>query len=300
MARAAGDYVAPLDADDLWHPQKIAKQVEAALAAPEPPGFVYCWSRDIDEQGLVWRDGERYAIEGAAFQQLVYVNFVGNGSALLLSRAAALAVGGYDARLRSARLEGCEDILLQLQVARRHPVALVPEYLVGYRRRDGAMSGDPRHMYESWKAAARIVRSAGPMPGDVMRQNRARRCLDLAEALAWRGDVAGCIKRLVAACWLDPVRSTLFLAGRLGRRLAGHSTGRRHPAGIRFDNVAAGTAVRELAAGDGWLAGVRAIDRSRLRRLARRDRRLHVETARREAGADPRPVPRLAGQGNAA
>src|SRR5690349_14922749 len=47
IAEARGEWIALIDADDLWHPTKIEKQVAIALAAHEPPGFVYCWYRKI-------------------------------------------------------------------------------------------------------------------------------------------------------------------------------------------------------------------------------------------------------------
>src|SRR5690242_18385247 len=48
IAEAKGDWIAPIDADDLWHPTRVAKMVAAALATPKPVGFVYCWQRPID------------------------------------------------------------------------------------------------------------------------------------------------------------------------------------------------------------------------------------------------------------
>ena len=47
IAEARGELIAPLDADDLWHREKIARQV-AAMRSPEV-GLVYCWAVEIDE-----------------------------------------------------------------------------------------------------------------------------------------------------------------------------------------------------------------------------------------------------------
>src|ERR1043165_6513590 len=43
LAAASGEFVAPLDADDLWDPSKIARQVRRIEAAGEGGGLVYCW-----------------------------------------------------------------------------------------------------------------------------------------------------------------------------------------------------------------------------------------------------------------
>src|SRR5689334_7043342 len=47
IAEARGEWIALIDADDVWHPSKVEKQVTVALAADERPGFVYCWYRKI-------------------------------------------------------------------------------------------------------------------------------------------------------------------------------------------------------------------------------------------------------------
>ena len=52
---AKAEYIAPLDADDLWHPQKIERQLETFAASPPGVGLVYCWYASIgcDEPGTV-------------------------------------------------------------------------------------------------------------------------------------------------------------------------------------------------------------------------------------------------------
>lgn len=155
QARAA--YVAPVDADDLWHPTKIAKQVAVMLRADPATAFVYCASRIIDEEDRIVGQPPSYRFSGWVLHRHVVVNFVGNGSALLMRRAAVLECGGYDASLRDRGLQGAEDSLLQLQLASRYRVEVVPEYLVGYRRTKGAMSENVERMALSYITARRQV-----------------------------------------------------------------------------------------------------------------------------------------------
>ena len=54
-----------------------------------------------------------------------------------------------DASLRQARAEGCEDYDLYLKLAERWSFALVPDYLVGYRRSSASMSTDVWKMRRS-------------------------------------------------------------------------------------------------------------------------------------------------------
>lgn len=50
IALAQGEYIAFLDADDLWHPTKLAKQVRYLDEHPEV-GLVYTWTALIDPEG---------------------------------------------------------------------------------------------------------------------------------------------------------------------------------------------------------------------------------------------------------
>ena len=268
ITEARGAYVAPVDADDLWHPAKISRQVAAALAAPEPPGFVYCWFRDIDEAGAVWRDGPPLAVEGPALQRLAYWNFVGNGSAPLIARDALLAVGGYDERLRGLGAEGCEDLLLQFRLAGRHPVALVREYLVGYRLTAGSMSGDPDRMLRSWRQAMALLGDSAALSSRIRRWNEGSRLLALAETRALRGEAGAALALLGRALRRDPARTGLTLLLRTARHLERRAA-RGRPARPGFEGL---EPARPAPATDRWLRALARFDQRRLDRIRRLER----------------------------
>lgn len=226
IALAGAAYVAPLDADDLWHPDKLAQQLAVAHAAPEPPGLVYCWSRDIDTDGRVWADGPGTQHAGMAYLRMLAHNFVGNGSVPLLRRDAVLAVGGYDESLRVRGLGGVEDIVMQLRLAARHPVAVAPSYLVGYRAHGLAMSADQAAMFNAWRGALAGLDRGYPQFRATARCNLARRQLLLAETMAGLGRWPAAARHALPALARDPVRGALTIAVLIGRRLGSRPGGR--------------------------------------------------------------------------
>ena len=125
---AAGEFIAPVDADDLWHPTKIEKQMRVMLEGTDDLGFVYCFCRLIDAQDKVIGSHYPVVCRGRVLHRHLFTNFVGNGSAPLMRKSVVLDIGGYDPILRHRSAEGCEDLLLQLKIARNHSVDLVPEY----------------------------------------------------------------------------------------------------------------------------------------------------------------------------
>ena len=260
LAQARGEYVAPIDADDLWHPAKISRQVAAARRMPGVTGFVYCWFRDIDHADRVWRDGPALSVLGRALQRLAYFNFVGNGSAPLFARQALLSVGGYDERLRQRGAEGCEDLLVQLAVARRYGVTVVPEYLVGYRLTAGAMSGDAGRMHRSWRHAVELLGEEPLLSRRSIRRSEGARSLLLAETEALRGALVPAVRMLLRAARLDPARTGLHLLCRtarsLGRRFSALGPERR-----RFEDHASAEA---SPVGDRWLRRLSRFDQRRL------------------------------------
>lgn len=150
IEEARAEFVAPVDADDLWHARKIERQMQAILAAGPRVALVYTWFAPIDEEGRIISMHPQPEAEGDIFPLLCRRNLIGNASSALMRRAAVLEVGGYDASLRARDAQGCEDYKLYLQLAERHLFALVREYLTGYRHRTASMSGDLMQMLRSF------------------------------------------------------------------------------------------------------------------------------------------------------
>jgi glycosyltransferase involved in cell wall biosynthesis len=149
IAAARAELVAPVDADDLWHPCKTERQLSAMAQGGEQVGLVYCWSAVVDRTGAIIFDREKPRHQGNVIPALFAGNWVGNGSCALMRKDALLEAGGFDPSLRDRRAQGCEDWKLYLGIARRHRFALVPDHLVGYRRLAGAMSDDVAQMLRS-------------------------------------------------------------------------------------------------------------------------------------------------------
>jgi glycosyltransferase involved in cell wall biosynthesis len=159
---AQGAYVAPLDADDLWKPQKIEKQVaciESGRQSGQSVGMVYCWSQTVDENGRILRPGTRSKIhEGNVLSDLLRENFIGNGSVPLMDRELVLKVEGCSEKLTGY---GCEDWELYLKLAAVTGVCAVPEYLVGYRQVSTSMSRNFDKMIKAHEMMLSVLSQAG-------------------------------------------------------------------------------------------------------------------------------------------
>jgi glycosyltransferase involved in cell wall biosynthesis len=175
LARARGAYVAPLDADDLWHTGKIARQLRCLLQAGDKAGLVYCWSVDIDDASIITErrlDLDRF--EGDVYAALVLTNFVGNASVPLIRKSELEAIGGWDPDLRRRQAQGCEDWQTYLRLAERTDYALEPAFLVGYRQAAQAMSRQVASMQRSYDLVLAEARARHPdLPPELFRWSAA-------------------------------------------------------------------------------------------------------------------------------
>jgi glycosyltransferase involved in cell wall biosynthesis len=124
-----GEYVAFLDADDVWLPSKIEKQV-GRFRGDEDLGLVHVGVREVDENGNTLLE-RLEGLEGAVANQLLMLKregVLGGGSGLMVPRRVFDEVGGFDMRLSTSA-----DWDLFYQISNRHSVGFIPEILVKYR-----------------------------------------------------------------------------------------------------------------------------------------------------------------------
>ena len=188
IAAAHGELIAPLDADDLWEPTKIERQVRRIVEAGDGVGLVYCWWALIDVTGAVLDCSPRWTIEGHAAETLLQVNYTGNASVPLYRRRCLEAVGGYDETLRERDAQGCEDWDVALKTAERSQVAVVPSLLVGYRRRRDSMSARSDRMWRSHAIVLQGARQRRPeLTRASIRRSHDQFSLHLAGVSFWSG-----------------------------------------------------------------------------------------------------------------
>jgi len=145
--QSQADYIALLDADDLWQPNKISSQIELLKHKPQPLlGVVYCGYRLIDEIGQVIstkpKDIIPPTLRGNVYQSLLKGNFIsGSGSSVLIKRTVFNAVGLFDEQLKA-----CEDWDMWLRIAQQFQFDYVDSDLVLIRVHPNNMQKDGMRM----------------------------------------------------------------------------------------------------------------------------------------------------------
>lgn len=125
MMEARGEWIALLDQDDVWAPDKLARQLEAAARDPTI-GLVFCLARFIDGEGRCTGEQRLDVPEGDAYPKLLLQNWYYASTGMF--RRGLLAIGGFP-----AHGAGAGDYQLWLALARHTRVAVVREFLCDYR-----------------------------------------------------------------------------------------------------------------------------------------------------------------------
>lgn len=207
-ARATGDLLAFLDADDAWLPEKLAAQAEMFAASPAL-GLVHCGVEEIDAAGRPLRtrvDGlhGHVAEEMLLFRRAVVL---GGGSGAVVPRALFEQVGGFDETLGTSA-----DWDLHHRIARRAAVGFVPRVLLRYRVHGGNMHADVARTAREMQAAYAKAFAEDERLRPLRRRAYAALHTMLAGSFQAQGHTLPAVRHGLRALALDPSRIGRFLA----------------------------------------------------------------------------------------
>jgi len=134
VVHATGEFIAFLDADDLWTPDKLELQLVALEQYPEA-GLAYSWTYFMNEKENCLFPGSRSCYEGNVYKHLLIHNFIANGSNPLIRREVIESVGGFD-----PELSHFADWDYWLRIAHNWSFVLIPKYQIYYRQSSRTMS----------------------------------------------------------------------------------------------------------------------------------------------------------------
>ena len=161
LYHATGKYVALLDADDLWHKDKIKLHVEH-LEQNSDVDISYSPSLFMSESGEKLTIGQFPKLTNITAKDILCRNPVGNGSAPVIRKSLLRKIEqGFQDETRSSviyfdeRLRQSEDIEFWLRCALTYEAKFegIKQPLTYYRINSAGLSANLENQYNSWKAA---------------------------------------------------------------------------------------------------------------------------------------------------
>lgn len=136
IAQAQGEFIAFLDADDLWTADKLECQFNALQQNPDA-GVAYSWTAfmEANPQGdYIFYPSPSPNYSGNVYPQILVNNFLYSGSNILARREVIKQTGDF------ALIPSGEDWDYWIRLAANYPFVVVPKYQILYRRNTAASS----------------------------------------------------------------------------------------------------------------------------------------------------------------
>lgn len=198
IRQAKGDYLAFIDGDDLWEPEKLAQHVNHLAHSPQV-GVSFSRSAFIDETGKFLGTYQTPKLKSITPSYLLRCNPVGNGSAAVVRREVFLAIAFPDNRDGIAECYfdeqfrhsgGDVDLWLRVLLQTDWQIEGIPEALTLYRiHSDGLSAQLNRQLADGEQLIAKIHTYATQLNENWEAVTKAYHLRYLARsAIRWKSD----------------------------------------------------------------------------------------------------------------
>jgi glycosyltransferase involved in cell wall biosynthesis len=150
LTKANGIYIAFLDSDDLWKPEKLEKQIDFLLKNKLP--FTFSFYECIDEEGKSLNKRVEAPIN-LSYSQLFFCNYVGN--------LTGIYDVNYFGKITISSIRKRQDWMMWLTILKKIKTAhAIPESLAYYRIRENSISASKsdllKHNYAVYRTFHRF------------------------------------------------------------------------------------------------------------------------------------------------
>jgi glycosyltransferase involved in cell wall biosynthesis len=214
---ARGEYLAFLDADDEWYPDKMQAQLEMICNQPQV-GLVYGHCEYIDSQGHLI-DTVRNRRKGDLFIPLLRSNFItGTASSIMVRRACFDQLGGF-----SLELTAVEDWHLAVRIAAHWLVDFVDQVVARIHYHPSSLSKNIERVKANTLKSLSLLETeySDRAPKTVWRQARSYAYLNAGRVYGIEGDLTRARPSFWQAVRVDPLNFTSYpflAASLLGHR----------------------------------------------------------------------------------
>jgi glycosyltransferase involved in cell wall biosynthesis len=170
IRHAQGEFIALLDSDDLWHPEKLARHLAHFASHPEV-GISFSRSAFIDEMSQPLGTYQMPKLTGIDAPHLLCRNPIGNGSAPVIRQATLEGIkftanlyGEMEEFYFDDQFRQSEDIECWLRIAIQTPWQIegIPEPLTLYRVNSASLSANMEKQLASWEKVIAKTRTYAP------------------------------------------------------------------------------------------------------------------------------------------
>ena len=225
IRNARGKYIALLDSDDLWEPEKLERHVAHLNASPKV-GVSYAASLMMEEDGLLLRLVQRPKLRGVTARDVFLRNPVGNGSAPVIRRETLEAIAFYNHERGELdyfdeTFRQSEDIECWCRIALTTDWAFegIHGAFTRYRINENGLSANVIRQFETWSRVRDRVVSLDPAFAARWAKTAeayqlrylARRCVRMGDgAMAW-SLMKDALKANADILWQEPAKSLTTL-----------------------------------------------------------------------------------------